>query len=265
MFSINTQHINYHFSTYFLLKLVLVCLFSGYTLLPSSAQQPAATDTLRVTTMPQDTSQVSADSVVTDTITIGAPARKKNPLEAEVRYTSDDSMSISISDQKMYLYKNAEVNYQNINLKANYVEFDLNSNIVSANGIVDTSGLVAGKPVFKQGSEEFSSDTIRYNFDTRKGLIKYIITKQGDGYLHSERTKRLEDGEIDVSKGKYTTCDAEHPHFYIRLTKAIVIPDKKIVSGPAYMVLEDIPLPLALPFGFFPSTSTRSSGLISPT
>ena len=105
---------------------------------------------------------------------------------------------------------------------------------------------------------------MQYNFDTHKGIIKYIITKQGEGYLHSERTKRLADGEIHVSKGKYTTCDAPHPHFYIHLTKAIVIPDKKIVSGPAYMVLEDIPLPLALPFGFFPNTTTRSSGLIIP-
>ena len=131
--------------------------------------------------------------------------------------------------------------------------------------MIDSAGQIAGKPIFTQGDEEISSDTLRYNFETRKGIIKQIITKQGEGYLHATRTKRLEDGEIHISKGKYTTCDDPHPHFYIRLTKAIAIPNDKIVSGPAYMVMEDIPLPLALPFGFFPNTTTRASGLLIPT
>jgi hypothetical protein len=215
--------------------------------------------------MVADSTGQPGDSSIVDSLAVKKPVKKKNILEAEVKYSSDDSLHISLGNEKMYLYKNAAVNYQNIDLKANYIEFDLKSNIVSANGIADTSGQIAGKPVFTQGSEEFNSDTIRYNFKSHKGLIKFIITKQGEGFLHSDRTKRLEDGEIDVSKGKYTTCDNPHPHFYIRLTKAIVIPEKKIVSGPAYMVLEDIPLPLALPFGFFPNTTTRSSGLIIPT
>jgi hypothetical protein len=265
MFSINTQHINHHFSTCIFPKLILIGLLLKLTLLPCLAQQTTEEAQNQLQIMSADSAGHYPDSVITDTLTVKGAEKKKNILESEVKYASEDSMSISLGEQKLYLYKNASVTYQNIDLKANYIEFDMNINTVSANGMADTSGQIAGKPVFKQGAEEFSSDTIQYNFDTHKGLIKYIITKQGEGYLHSNRTKRLENGEINVSKGKYTTCDDPHPHFYIGLTKAIVIPDKKIVSGPAYMVLEDIPMPLALPFGFFPSTSTRASGLLIPT
>lgn len=263
MFSLNTQHIIYHLSTHIIRRLLLPGLFFFLFIVSATAQQ--IQDTVKQSpTIQTDTVISLNDSLVVDTISGSQSAKKKSDLDAEVKYASDDSMSISISGQKIYLYKNAVVDYQDIGLKADYVEFNLLDHTVSANGVPDSSGALAGKPVFTQGSEEFDSDTMKYNFDTHKGIIKYIITKQGDGFLHSERTKRLSDGEIHVAKGKYTTCDAPHPHFYIRLTKAIVIPEKKIVSGPAYMVLEDIPLPLALPFGFFPNTTTRSSGLIIP-
>jgi hypothetical protein len=264
MFSLNTQHIIYHLLTYIIHRFLLLSLFFLLFLHPAAAQiTPDTTKNTPIFT--QDTLTQAGDSVLADTMAAVKAEKKKAVLEAEVKYSSDDSMSISISGQKIYLYKNAVVNYQNIGLKANYVEFNLDDNTVSANGVPDSSGRLAGKPVFTQGNEEFNSDTMKYNFETHKGIIKYIITKQGDGFLHSDRTKRLADGEIHVSKGKYTTCDAPHPHFYIRLTKAIVIPEKRIVSGPAYMVLEDIPLPLALPFGFFPNTTNRSSGLLIPT
>jgi lipopolysaccharide assembly outer membrane protein LptD (OstA) len=190
---------------------------------------------------------------------------KKSPIESEVLYNSLDSFKISLAEQKVYLYGEAQVNYQNIELKADYIEFDMTNNVVMATSLSDTAGKPTGKPVFKQGDETFQSDTLRYNFDTKKGVIKYIFTQQGEGYLHSKQTKRLESGHIHMKGGKYTTCDAEHPHFYIGLTRAIVIPEKKILSGPAYLVMEDIPLPLFLPFGFFPNTKERSSGLIIPT
>jgi hypothetical protein len=264
MFSLNTQHIIYHLSTHIIRRLLLPGIFFTLFLFPATAQE--IPDTIKQT-LPVNTDTVISlnDSLVIDTLAGTKPVKKKTELEAEVKYASDDSMSISISGQKIYLYNKAVVNYQNIGLKADYIEFNLLDHTVSANGVPDSSGSLAGKPVFSQGSEEFDSDTMKYNFDSHKGIIKYIVSKQGDGYLHSERTKRLSDGEIHVARGKYTTCDAPHPHFYIHLTKAIVIPDKKIISGPAYMVLEDIPLPLALPFGFFPNTTTRSSGLIIPT
>lgn len=205
------------------------------------------------------------DTLMADTLILQVDTARKYRLDAEVRYSSDDSLSISIGQQKITLYRNADVNYQDINLKADYIEYDLNTNIIMASGLPDSTGNLAGKPSFTKGSETFDSDTLKYNFNTQKAIITHIVTQEGEGYLHSEKTKRLEDGEIHISKGKYTTCDAEHPHFYIRLTKAIAIPEEKIVSGPAYMVLEDIPLPLALPFGFFPNTEERASGLIIPT
>lgn len=211
-----------------------------------------------------DSLRQAQDSLVADTLT-ASRQKKKNPLESPVKYASTDSFIISMGDQKTYLYNDASVDYQNIGLKADYIEFNMETNTVVAGGLIDTSGNLTGKPVFTKGSETFDADTIRYNFANQKGFIKQIVTRQGEGYLHSTRTKRLADGEIHINKGKYTTCDDPHPHFYIRLTKAIAIPEKKIVSGPAYMVLEDIPLPLALPFGFFPNTTTRASGLIIPT
>jgi hypothetical protein len=212
-----------------------------------------------------DTTGSRTDSIHVDTLSHITRESKKNVLEAPVVYAAQDSFIIMIGDQKTYLYKGGTVDYQNISLKADYINFNLGTSTVLAAGMVDTAGQIVGKPIFTQGDEELKSDTLRYNFKTHKGIIKYIITKQGEGYLHSALTKRLEDGEIHISKGKYTTCDNPHPHFYIRLSKAIAIPQKKIVSGPAYMVMEDIPLPLALPFGFFPNTTTRASGLLIPT
>jgi hypothetical protein len=251
---------SFHHPHRFLIRMICgIVLFCAFY--PLSAQVDQSPDTIPEPHIGTDTSFMR-DSLVADTSLMSG---KKNMLEAEVRYSSDDSMSISIGQQRIYLYKNAAVDYQDISLKANYIEFDLSSNIVSATGTPDSAGVMAGKPVFAQGSETFDSDTMKYNFETHKGIIKYIISKQGEGFLHSEKTKRLENAEIHVARGKYTTCDLPHPHFYIRLTKAIVIPEKKIISGPAYMVLEDIPLPLALPFGFFPNTVNRASGIIIPT
>jgi len=246
---------------YFIQFLLLFLFVSAFL---NHAQEPNQVRSEQLILL-ADTSGIAPDSILVDSAATGAKKIKKNVLEAPVSYASQDSFIILVGEQKTFLYKDGSVDYQNISLKADYIDFNLGTSTVLATGMVDTAGLIAGKPVFTQGEEELKSDTIRYNFKTHKGIIKYIITKQGEGYLHSARTKRLEDGEIHISKGKYTTCDEPHPHFYIRLTKAIAIPQKKIVSGPAYMVLEDIPLPLALPFGFFPNTTTRSSGLIIPT
>lgn len=208
---------------------------------------------------------VLTDTASSDTLAPGSAGKeKKDFLEAKVTYSADDSFRIVLSEQKIYLYKNAKVDYQNINLEASYVEFNMGDNTIMAAGLKDTAELIQGKPVFTQGNEKFTSDTIKYNFRSRKGVIKNIVTQQGEGYLHSRQTKRLSDGEIHVKGGKYTTCDASHPHFYIGLTKAIAIPKDKIVSGPAFLVMEDIPLPVALPFGFFPNTTQRASGLIIP-
>jgi hypothetical protein len=136
---------------------------------------------------------------------------------------------------------------------------------VYATSVKDSSGKEVEKPVFKEGNEEFDAQLLKYNFKTKKALIDYVRTKQNDGYLLGDTTKRQADGHIDLKSGKFTTCDAEHPHFYIGLTKAEAIPGDKIVSGPAYLVVADIPLPIAIPFGFFPNTSkNNASGILIP-
>jgi hypothetical protein len=136
---------------------------------------------------------------------------------------------------------------------------------VHANGRPDSLGEIIGKPVFKQGEEEYDPDRMSYNFKTRRGFISNVYTQQGEGYMMSEESKRDSTGVMYVRKGRYTTCDAEHPHFYLRLTKAKVRPGQTVVFGPAYLVVEDVPLPLAIPYGFFPFSSSYHSGFIMPT
>jgi len=251
--------------------LILSC-FTGLSIIAQVVENehdtlPEQDDTLRVQFVDSlfaDTLLYSpADSVLKDTVQTGSKKRKKSPLDAEVKYNSRDSMRISITNQNLYMYGQAKVNYQDIELTADYIEFDMSDQVVYATALSDT--IEGGDPVFTQGGETFESKKLTYNFNTEKGLIEQVVTEQGEGILHSKITKRHANAHIHVKGGKYTTCDADHPHFYLGLTKAIAIPDDKIVSGPAYMVLEDVPLPIGLPFGFFPNSRTRASGLVIPT
>jgi lipopolysaccharide assembly outer membrane protein LptD (OstA) len=187
-------------------------------------------------------------------------------LEAIITYSAVDSIIPDFENQKMYMYKNAVINYQNIELKADYIMLDLVSKEVYAEGLPDSTGTIVGTPVFKEGDEEFESKTMRYNFETQKGIITDVKTTQGDGFVHSDLTKKISKDEFILEKGKYTTCDAEHPHFYLRMTKAKVISNKKIITGPAYMVLEDFPIYFPMiPFGYFPNSTTYTSGILIPT
>jgi hypothetical protein len=163
------------------------------------------------------------------------------------------------------MVKNAQVNYKDIEIKADSIVFNMTTNEVFAVGIKDSTGEVIGKPQFKSGSEEFNSDTLRYNFKTKQAIVKNIITKQEDGLLHSQVTKLLLDGTSNIYKSTYSTCEADTPHFYINLQRAKVYPGKKIISGPGNLVLEGIPLPIYLPFGFFPiQTKKAASGILLP-
>jgi len=192
-----------------------------------------------------ETDSIDVDStVIADSIKIKVKEKKKEILEDKVEYSAEDSMIISISGQVLHLYGNANVKYTDIDLKSNYIILDLGRKEVFAKGLPDTTGKMLGTPVFTQGGESFESDSMKYNFDTKKGIIYNIITKQGEGYFHSEKTKRLPNEHINAVNNKYTTCDLKHPHFYLALNKALVIPEDKIVSGSAYMVVEDVPLPL---------------------
>lgn len=260
MFSFKQQNI----IKYYVSRLIFRLLFISPLLFPVSfraqAQEPVTeTDSIVIVPAP---SQVSSDTTLQDTL----KAKKKPLLDGEITYSAEDSLIFSVSGQKVYLFDNGVVNYpvQEIGLTGDYIEFDYNTKVAMAAGAIDSTGRLSGQPEFTQGTEKFVFDTMRYNFDTKKAIIKHIKTQQGEGFLISRQTKRLADGEIHVKGGKYTTCDADLPHFYIALTKAISIPGKRTISGPAYLVFEDIPLPLALPFGFFPNTNKRTSGFLIP-
>ncbi len=224
------------------------------------AAQDFPADTLTVVNDTLQPDTLVNDTLAVDTTTVG----QKDALEARVDYQSADS--IVLEGKNIKLYKNGEVYYQDIELKANYIDFNMDVKEVYAMAFPDSAGNPAGPPVFRQGTDEFQSKTMRYNFDTKKGYITEVYTEQTEGFLHSRQTKRLADGQVNIKGGRYTTCELEHPHFYVGMTKAIVIPNEKIVSGPAYLVVEDIPLPIILPFGFFPNTKEKAmSGILIPT
>lgn len=185
-------------------------------------------------------------------------------LDDKIEYNAKDSLIFGLNEQKIFLYGDAYVKYMDKELKAAYIEYDMSSNIVFAKGLPDSTGEIAGRPEFKDGSLNFEAQTMRYNFKTRKGYIEAIKTEQEGGFLHSSVTKQDQFGNINMKNGMYSTCDLDHPHFYVALTKAKSIPGDKIVSGPAYLVIEDIPLPIGIPFGFFPNTKTNTSGILIP-
>ena len=221
------------------------------------ASNTAQTDSLnRKDSLGADTVVVRVDSV--------APT-KKQPLVAPVIYESNDSTTLTLGGAAT-LYGSGKVNYQNIELAAEVISMNLDSSTVHAYGIKDTTGTIKGKPVFKEGETAYDTETISYNFKSKKAGITDIITQQGEGYVTGSRAKKGANDEIFMEHGRYTTCDHhDHPHFYMQLTRAKVRPKKNVVTGPAYLVVEDVPLPLAVPFFFFPFSSSYSSGFIMPT
>lgn len=191
--------------------------------------------------------------------------RRRNSLSDPVAYEAKDSTVFIMSTKRAYLYGKGQVDYQNISLNADSIAISLDSSIVHAAGVRDTMGVLQGRPVFKQGSDEYESETMSYNFDTRKGFIRNVATEQQDGFLFSEEAKKGAGDEFYMRHGRYTTCDEEHPHFYIALSRGKVHTGKSVFSGPAWLVVEDVPLPIALPFAYFPITGTYSSGFIMPS
>jgi hypothetical protein len=187
-------------------------------------------------------------------------------IEAPIDYLAKDSIIFSLDGQRVFMYGDAKVKYQQVELTAAYVILDLETKEVYAEGVPDSTGVLTGKPVFQDGNEKFESKTLRYNFQTQKGIITDVVTEQGEGFVHSARAKKISGDAFILQQGKYTTCDAEHPHFYLYLSKAKVVSDNKIITGPAHMVLEDFPLYFpVIPFGYFPSSPRYSSGILIPT
>lgn len=190
---------------------------------------------------------------------------KKSVLEAPVEYEAKDSVVFFMNTKNAFLYGDSHVKYQNIDLKAEQITMDMDSSLIHAVGVADSTGKKIGEPVFKEGNDEYESEKMSYNFKTKKGFITNVYTAQQDGFLTSEESKKGADNEMYLRHGRYTTCDEEHPHFYIALSRAKAHPGKDVFFGPAWLVVEDVPLPLAIPFGFFPFTSSYSSGFIMPT
>lgn len=198
--------------------------------------------------------------------------KNRGTLEFPVFSTARDSTVKVFADGKrmLYYYGDMSVKYNDMEIRADYMAYDMSTGIVFAKGLPDTTGVIKGSPVMKQGEQSYEMESVYYNFKTQKAKIKNMITQEGEGYLHGKFLKKLPDNSINISKGKYTTCDLEHPHFYLKMTAAKVINEKgkgqKTVFGPAYVVVEDVPTPFALPFGFVPKLNGgRSGGVLVPT
>jgi lipopolysaccharide assembly outer membrane protein LptD (OstA) len=215
-----------------------------------------------------DSLQSRSDSLPSDSLSVlSVPAKTppKQPLAAPVVYEAKDSIVFTQSGYA-HLYGAGKTNYQQIELTADVITMNIDSSTVYAHGVADSLGTETGKPVFKDGETSYETNAIRYNFKSKRGLISNVVSQQGEGYVVGNNAKKGANDELYLRKGIYTTCDNhEHPHFYLQMTYAKVRPKKNVVTGPAYLVVEDVPLPLAVPFFFFPFSSSYSSGFIMPT
>ena len=204
------------------------------------------------------------DSILIDTLKHVKTNSKA--IESKVTYNSEDSIVFDVNSKIVRTYGKGEIIYDAINLQSEYIQLNLSNNEVFARGVYDSTAKdMVGTPVYKDATETFDADSMKYNFKSKQGLAFGIYSKQEDGYLHGGRTKIHDNKEIHIEHGKYTTCDAKCPHFYIELSKGKVIPNDKILFGPAWMVIDEIPLPIVIPFGYFPIKKGRSNGIIIPT
>ena len=202
------------------------------------------------------------DSLALDSIN----RQRKHGIDSPVEFSANDSLLYEAGHGMAYLFGNSHVKYQNMDLQSENIYLSLDSSLVHATGARDSvSGKLFGNPVFQMGSDTYQSDTMAFNFKTKKGFIQQVYTEQQEGFLSSQLSKRGANGELYLQHGRYTTCDEPHPDFYLALSRAKVRPGKDVVFGPAYLVVCDVPLPLAIPYGFFPFTKSYSSGFIMPT
>lgn len=210
------------------------------------------------------TDSLSTDSIaVVDTVS----GRRQQPFDAPIVYEANDSIVITFTEGvNAHLYGQGKIDYESIELVSDIISMNMDSSTVYARGREDSLGVVTGRPVFKDGETPYETNTIRYNLRSRRGLISNVITQQGEGYVVGNNAKKGANDELFMINGRYTTCDHhDHPHFYLQLTRAKVRPKKNVVTGPAYLVVEDVPLPIAVPFFFFPFSSSYSSGFLMPS
>ena len=225
--------------------------------------QVIATDT--ILSHKNDSIVILNDTIKNDTIIDLRDQLAPSAIESKIDYQASDSIKLSITEKKAYLYNIVVIKYETINLKAGYVEMNFGNNSLFADGVLDSVGKEVQKPDFVDGSNTFTANSLKYNFETKKGLVKNIITNEGESYLHGNLVKRFPDHSANIKNGLYTTCDEEVPHYAIKFGKARMTSNDKIVSGPAYMEIEGVPTPLVLPFGYFPNKKGQVSGILIPT
>jgi len=246
-----------HFNIARLNLLFIFCLTSTFVVFSQEKAVPNKNDIIKHI---NDSIKNSRDTVKTVTKKV-----KPNQIDAKITYSAQDSI-VLLGNGTGFLHGQSDIKYKNIGLKADFVRVKMDSSIVFAHGKTDSVGKKIGEPVFVEGSTEYSSKELTYNLKTKKGFIRQAVTKQGEGYIVSDKTKKVDNDILCITDGKYTTCDNhEHPDFYMDLTRGKVKTGKYVVSGPAYLVVEDVPLPIAIPFGFFPFTDKYSSGIVMPT
>ncbi len=202
---------------------------------------------------------------ITFLLVVTGTAARGQALDAPVRYSARDSIRYDLHQQIVYLFGGARVEYQGVALTADRIEYRFGQEEARAHGAPDSSGAVAGKPVFDQGGHRIEADSIRYNFRTQKGLIKEVRTSEQETFVQARVSKRHGNGEVHSKGGLLTTCDRPRPHYHFRASRMMVIPDDKIVTGPAVMKVGPVPTPIAIPFGFFPNKRGGTSGVLMPT
>jgi lipopolysaccharide assembly outer membrane protein LptD (OstA) len=199
-----------------------------------------------------------------DSLSLPDSLRLAEDFKSKVEYHAKDSVVYDLRGGMVYLYGNAWIVYEDIRLEADYIDISFDSKVLTAYGLPDSTGRIAGKPLFKQGGDEFRAEHLKYNFNTKRGKITDITTKDGDSYIHGATVKKEPDNTTFIRNGYYTTCEDPHPHYYLKSAKIKVIPNNKVVTSSADMYIMDVPTPVAIPFGFFPNRKGRSSGILFP-
>lgn len=213
-----------------------------------------------------------SDTISQDTLyTTPKKVQEKKPekgtfIDDKIERSCNDSTVQDFKNNKIYYYGGAKVIYEDITIEAEFIEFDFDKRTVFAKGLLDSTGKLYGTPVFTEGDQKYQSESMTFNFDTKKGIITKVFTEDAMGYIHGSRIKKMDDNTINIKSGSYTTCsNPEHPHYEFHFGKAKVIPDDKIVTGPAYFKLAETPLPIGVPFGIFPNSKGQRNGILVPS
>ena len=194
------------------------------------------------------------------------PVTKESFIDDKIERSCNDSTVQDFKNNKVYYYGDAKVVYEDITIEAAFIEFDFDKRTVFAKGLHDSTGKLYGSPIFLEGDKKYLSESMTFNFETKKGIITKVFTEDAMGYIHGSKIKKMDDNSINIKSGSFTTCsNQEHPHFEFYFGKAKVIPDDKIVTGPAYFRLMETPLPIGVPFGIFPNSKGQRNGILVPT